>query len=70
MRNSKPADNVSPDEVCAFGLADCGQRFGFYLFGEVIYCYDDEFSLCQSGWEQSDQFYSPFRERPRADDWR
>ena len=70
MWNSKPADNVSPDEVCAFGLGDRGQRLGFYPLGEVIYRYDNKLSLCPSGLERSDQVYSPFCEWPGVDDWR
>ena len=70
VQDSKPADDVSPDEVCALYLCDREEWFCFYLLSEIINCHNDEFGLCLSSWKWADQVYSPFCERPRADDRR
>ena len=70
MRNTEPADNVPLDEVYAFGLSDCGQRFDLYPLSEVIDSNDSELGLSPGSWEWSYQVYTPLCERPKADDRR
>ena len=58
--DSKPIDDVSPDEVRALCLCDYGEWFCFYPFGEIIDCHNGEFGLCSSSGKWADQVYSLF----------
>ena len=40
MWDSKLANDVSLDEVCAFCLSDHGEWFCLYSLGEIIDCHD------------------------------
>ena len=62
MWDTKSADYVLPDEVCAFRLGDGGQGFNFDPFGEIIDRDYGEPCLTTGHRQRSDQIYTPFCE--------
>ena len=53
--DTKPSYYGMPNEVAYLLFRDGSQGLGFCPFGEVIYCYDDEFALALS-YGQSSQY--------------
>ena len=60
MWDSELANDVSPNEVYALCLGDCGEWFYLYPLSEIIYRHDSEFGLCLSSGKWADQIYPPF----------
>ena len=60
--DSKPADNVSLDEVCVLCLSDRGEWLCFNPFGEVTDCHDGELGMCPSSRKRANQVYPSFCE--------
>ena len=55
------------DERLSLGFGDVGHWLGLYLFSEIIYCDEEEFSLQGSFRERSQYINSPLFKRPRRD---
>ena len=69
MRDSKPGDNASLDELLGIHVSDICQRFGFDPFSEIISA-DEQISLvpcCFRKWPYDIQ--APLSKRPRAGQW-
>ena len=66
--DTKPAYDGPPYKIAYLLFCDCGKRLGLSLFGEVIYCDDDEFTLALPKGQRSQYVQTPLLEWPRACD--
>jgi len=64
MWNTISTYNIFPDKLLNLLGRDSGQWFGFYLFGEIINDYYQEFHLALVGGEGAEDIHSPFSKGP------